>query len=90
MPFRKITVKSGNEESTLEVTEEEYRNYFSLTFYLPSPGYTNIILLLTIDICSANMKACTCIKSADKDKMAERGSRMWMKQARKSLMRRWH
>ncbi len=28
MSFRKITVKSGNEESTLEVTEEEYRNYF--------------------------------------------------------------
>ena len=24
MSFRKITVKSGNEESTLEVTEEEY------------------------------------------------------------------
>ncbi len=24
----KITVKSGNEESTLEVTEEEYRNYY--------------------------------------------------------------
>ena len=28
MSFRKITVKSGNEESTMEVTEEEYRNYF--------------------------------------------------------------
>ena len=28
MSFRKITVKSGNEEFTLEVTEEEYRNYF--------------------------------------------------------------
>ena len=28
MSFRKITIKSGNEESTLEVTEEEYRNYF--------------------------------------------------------------
>ncbi len=28
MSFRKITVKSGNEESTLEVTEEEYRNYY--------------------------------------------------------------
>ncbi len=28
MADRKITVKSGNEESTLEVTEEEYRNYY--------------------------------------------------------------
>ena len=28
MSFRKTTVKSGNEESTLEVTEEEYRNYY--------------------------------------------------------------
>ena len=28
MSFRKITVKSGNEEFTLEVTEEEYRNYY--------------------------------------------------------------
>ncbi len=28
MSDRKITVKSGNEESTLEVTEEEYRNYY--------------------------------------------------------------
>ena len=28
MSFRKITVKSGNGEFTLEVTEEEYRNYF--------------------------------------------------------------
>lgn len=28
MSFRKIKVKSGNEESTLEVTEEEYRNYY--------------------------------------------------------------
>ena len=28
MSFRKITINSGNEESTLEVTEEEYRNYF--------------------------------------------------------------
>ena len=28
MSFRKITVKSGDEEFTLDVTEEEYRNYF--------------------------------------------------------------
>ena len=28
MSFRKITIKSGNEEFTLEVTEEEYRNYY--------------------------------------------------------------
>ena len=28
MSFRKITVKSGNEEFTMNVTEEEYRNYF--------------------------------------------------------------
>ena len=28
MSFRKITVKSGNEESTLEVTEEEYQRYY--------------------------------------------------------------
>ena len=28
MSFRKITFKSGNEEFTLEVTEEEYRNYY--------------------------------------------------------------
>ena len=28
MSVRKITVKSGNEESTMNVTEEEYRNYF--------------------------------------------------------------
>ena len=28
MSFRKITIKSGNEEFTLDVTEEEYRNYF--------------------------------------------------------------
>ena len=28
MPFRKITVKSGDEEFTLEVTEEEYQNYY--------------------------------------------------------------
>ena len=28
MSFRKITVKSGNEESTLDVTEEEYQNYY--------------------------------------------------------------
>ena len=28
MSDRKITIKSGNEEFTLEVTEEEYRNYF--------------------------------------------------------------
>ena len=28
MSFRKITFKSGNEEFTLDVTEEEYRNYF--------------------------------------------------------------
>ena len=28
MSFRKITVKSGNEESTLEVTEEEYQKYY--------------------------------------------------------------
>ena len=28
MSFRKITVKSGDEEFTLNVTEEEYRNYF--------------------------------------------------------------
>jgi len=28
MSVRKITVKSGNEEFTLEVTEEEYRNYY--------------------------------------------------------------
>lgn len=28
MSFRKITVKSGNEESTLEVTEEEYLKYY--------------------------------------------------------------
>ena len=28
MSFRKITVKSGNEEFTLEVTEEEYQKYY--------------------------------------------------------------
>ncbi len=28
MSVRKITVKSGNEESTLDVTEEEYLNYY--------------------------------------------------------------
>ena len=28
MSVRKITFKSGNEEFTLDVTEEEYRNYF--------------------------------------------------------------
>ena len=28
MSVRKITVKSGNEESTMNVTEEEYRNYY--------------------------------------------------------------
>ena len=28
MSFRKITVKSGNEESTLEVTKEEYQRYY--------------------------------------------------------------
>ena len=28
MSFRKITIKSGNEESTLEVTEEEYLKYY--------------------------------------------------------------
>ena len=28
MSFKKITVKSGNEESTLEVTEEEYQRYY--------------------------------------------------------------
>ena len=28
MSFRKITVKSGNEEFTMSVTEEEYRNYY--------------------------------------------------------------
>ena len=28
MSVRKITVKSGNEESTLDVTEEEYQNYY--------------------------------------------------------------
>ena len=28
MSFRKITVKSGDEEITMNVTEEEYRNYF--------------------------------------------------------------
>ena len=28
MSFRKITVKSGDEESTLEVTEEEYLKYY--------------------------------------------------------------
>ena len=28
MSFRKITVKSGDEELTMNVTEEEYRNYF--------------------------------------------------------------
>ena len=28
MSFRKITVKSGNEEFTLEVTEEEYLKYY--------------------------------------------------------------
>ena len=28
MSIRKITIKSGNEEFTLDVTEEEYRNYF--------------------------------------------------------------
>ena len=28
MSFRKITVKSGNEESTLEVTEEKYLKYY--------------------------------------------------------------
>ena len=28
MSFRKITIKSGNEESTLEVTEEEYQKYY--------------------------------------------------------------
>ena len=28
MSDRKITVKSGNEEFTLDVTEEEYRNYY--------------------------------------------------------------
>ena len=28
MSVRKITIKSGNEEFTLDVTEEEYRNYF--------------------------------------------------------------
>ena len=28
MSFRKITVKSGDEEFTMNVTEEEYRNYF--------------------------------------------------------------
>ena len=28
MSFRKITVKPGNEESTLEVTEEEYQKYY--------------------------------------------------------------
>ena len=28
MSFRKITVKSGNEEITLEVTEEEYLKYY--------------------------------------------------------------
>ena len=28
MSFRKITVKSGNEESTLEVTEEKYQKYY--------------------------------------------------------------
>ena len=29
MSFRKITVKSGDEEFTLEVTEEEYQKYYS-------------------------------------------------------------
>ena len=28
MSFRKITVKSGDEEFTLEVTEEEYLKYY--------------------------------------------------------------
>ena len=28
MSFRKITIKSGDEESTLEVTEEEYLKYY--------------------------------------------------------------
>ncbi len=28
MSDRKITVKSGNEEFTMNVTEEEYRNYY--------------------------------------------------------------
>ena len=28
MSFRKITIKSGNEESTLEVTKEEYQRYY--------------------------------------------------------------
>ena len=28
MSFRKITVKSGDEEITMNVTEEEYRNYY--------------------------------------------------------------
>ena len=28
MSFRKITIKSGDEEITMNVTEEEYRNYF--------------------------------------------------------------
>ena len=28
MSFRKITVKSGDEEFTLEVTEEEYQKYY--------------------------------------------------------------
>jgi len=28
MSFRKITVKSGNEEFTLEVTKEEYQRYY--------------------------------------------------------------
>lgn len=28
MSDRKITVKSGNEEFKMSVTEEEYRNYF--------------------------------------------------------------
>ena len=28
MSFRKITVKSGNEEFTMDVTEEEYQRYY--------------------------------------------------------------
>ena len=28
MSFRKITVKSGNEEITMDVTEEEYQRYY--------------------------------------------------------------
>ena len=62
MSFRKITVKSGDEESTLEVTEEEYLKYYRPWWQLniiPPLGATSFPLQSHLEMVFSTFRATT-------------------------------